>query len=109
LPLRRCHKLNNFLTISGREQIPSAFLKTLGGQINWLYQDEKAKDKSADLGYYVDYKIVGSCYKNAADKKQAIRDILEIEDFSDFLKASRHADKFKTSAEKGKMFDSRSS
>lgn len=61
---------------------------------NWLYQGEKAKDKPADLGYYIGYKIAESYYKNAADKKQAARDILEIKDFDAFLKASRYDEKF---------------
>jgi hypothetical protein len=76
---------------------------------NWLYQGEKAKDKPSDLGYYIGYKIVESYYKNAPDKKQAVRDILKIKNFEEFLKASRYADKFKTSAKKAEMFDSRSS
>lgn len=29
---------------------------------NWLYPGDKAKDKPADLGYYIGYKIAESCY-----------------------------------------------
>jgi hypothetical protein len=61
---------------------------------NWLYQGDKAKDKPADLGYYIGYKITESYYEKAADKKQAIRDILDIKDFDAFLKASRYEEKF---------------
>jgi hypothetical protein len=61
---------------------------------NWLYQSDKAKDKPADLGYYVGYKIVESYYNRAKDKKQAIRDILDIKDFNQFLKASGYDEKF---------------
>jgi hypothetical protein len=73
------------------------FKKEMSGQNadNWLYQGERAKDKPADLGYYIGYKIAESYYKNAADKKQAIKDILEIKDFNAFLKASRYEEKFK--------------
>ncbi len=61
---------------------------------DWLYQGDKAKDKPADLGYYIGYKITESYYNKAKDKKQAIKDILEIKDFSAFRKASGYDEKF---------------
>jgi uncharacterized protein YjaZ len=61
---------------------------------NWLYQGDRAKDKPADLGYYVGYKICEAYYKNAANKKQAVKEILEIKDFDQFLKGSRYEEKF---------------
>jgi hypothetical protein len=63
---------------------------------NWLYQGNEAKDKPADLGYYIGYKIIESYYKKAADKKQAVKDILEIKNFDEFLKLSGYEDKFKS-------------
>lgn len=60
----------------------------------WLYNGGKIKDRPADLGYYMGYKIAESYYKNAADKKQAVKDILEIKDFGAFLKASKYEEKF---------------
>lgn len=63
---------------------------------NWLYQGDKAQNKPADLGYYIGYKICEAYYKNAADKKQAVKDILEIKDFQQFLKASKYEEKFKS-------------
>ncbi len=60
----------------------------------WLYNGGKIKDRPADLGYYIGYKIAEAYYKNAADKKQAVKDILEIKDFNEFLKASRYEAKF---------------
>jgi hypothetical protein len=60
----------------------------------WLFQGDAAKDRPADLGYYIGYKICESYYKQAADKNAAIRAILEIKDFKDFLKASKYEDKF---------------
>src|SRR5215813_6019768 len=63
------------------------------GASNWLYQGDKAKDLPADLGYYVGYKICESYYRNASDKKQAIKDILQIADFETFLKASKYEQK----------------
>jgi len=44
---------------------------------NWLYNGTK-KGESADLGYYVGYEICKSYYNLAKDKKQAIKDIIEL-------------------------------
>ena len=60
----------------------------------WLYNGGKIKDRPADLGYYMGYKIAEAYYKNAADKNQAVRDILEIKDFNAFLAASKYEQKF---------------
>jgi hypothetical protein len=57
---------------------------------NWLFQGDRAKGRPADLGYYIGYKICESYYQQAADKKQAIKAILEIKDFNEFLKASKY-------------------
>jgi hypothetical protein len=62
---------------------------------SWLYQGDQAKDKPADLGYWMGYKIAESYYKNAKDKKQAVKDMLEIKDFTKFLADSRYEEKFK--------------
>ena len=72
------------------------FKKEMNGMdaSRWLYQGDKARDKPADLGYFVGYKIVESYYKRATDKKQAVKDILEIKDFNAFLKASGYDEKF---------------
>jgi hypothetical protein len=62
---------------------------------NWMYQGEKAVRRPADLGYYMGYKIAESYYRNATDKKQAVREILEIKDVNEFLASSKYAEKFK--------------
>jgi len=78
------------------KQLWLEFKKEMNGmdKSNWLYQSDKVKDKPADLGYYVGYKIVESYYNRAKDKKQAIKDILDIKDFNGFLKASGYDEKF---------------
>ena len=78
------------------KQLWLEFKKEMNGSDadNWLYQGDKAKDKPADLGYYIGYKIVESYYNKAKDKKQAIKDILEIKDFNVFLTASGYDEKF---------------
>jgi pimeloyl-ACP methyl ester carboxylesterase/uncharacterized protein YjaZ len=45
-------------------------------------------DKPGDLGYWVGYRIVKSYYQRAADKRQAISDILEMTDPKEFLSKS---------------------
>lgn len=57
---------------------------------NWLYNYSTVKDKPADLGYYIGYKIVQSYYENAEDKKQALRDILHINNPLQFLERSKY-------------------
>jgi uncharacterized protein YjaZ len=62
----------------------------------WLYDGNKAKARGMpkDMGYYIGYKISEAYYKQAADKKQAIKDILEIKEIQQFLKKSGYSDKF---------------
>jgi uncharacterized protein YjaZ len=60
----------------------------------WLYNGSLAKDRPADLGYYMGYKICEAYYKNARDKKLAIKEILAIKDFDKFLQDSKYAEKF---------------
>lgn len=60
----------------------------------WLYNGGKVKDRPADLGYYMGYKIAEAYYRQSPDKKQALKDILEIKDFDAFLKSSRYQEKF---------------
>lgn len=55
---------------------------------NWLYQGAAAKGRPADLGYYVGYRICAAYYASAADKQQAVSDILNIDDFDRFLSDS---------------------
>lgn len=62
---------------------------------NWLYNYATVKDKPADLGYYVGYKIAEEYYKNAVDKKQAVTDIIEMSDPIRFLQLSKYDQKTK--------------
>ena len=54
----------------------------------WIYNALTAKDRPADLGYYVGYLITRSYYDNAKDKRQAVHDILNIQDARAFYEAS---------------------
>jgi hypothetical protein len=62
---------------------------------NWLYNYSSVKDKPADLGYYIGYKIAQEYYKNAADKNQAVSDIIEMTNPMQFLELSKYDQKEK--------------
>lgn len=62
---------------------------------NWLYNYSTVKDKPADLGYYIGYKIAKEYYNNAPDKKQAVIDIIEMKDPIKFLQLSKYDQKEK--------------
>ena len=54
----------------------------------WIYNASTAKEKPADLGYYVGYLITRAYYRNAKNKRQAVHDILNIQDARAFFEAS---------------------
>lgn len=61
---------------------------------NWIANfEQETADKPADLGYFVGYRICQSYYQEAADKQQAVHDILNISDYPAFLAKSRYAEK----------------
>jgi hypothetical protein len=65
----------------GREkQIETAFVsdEDKTDLSNWLYNS--TLEKPADLGYWVGYRIVKSYYQHAADKRSALREIMEMTD-----------------------------
>lgn len=65
----------------------------LNSYTNWLYNGE-LKGEAADLGYYMGYEISKAYYQQSKNKKQAIKEIIEL-DYSDdqavenFLKQSK--------------------
>ncbi|MEM6844802.1 MAG: DUF2268 domain-containing putative Zn-dependent protease [Bacteroidota bacterium] len=61
---------------------------------NWFYNAE-TEEFPKDMGYYVGFKICQSYYQNAKDKKQAIKEIVELNDYDSFLEESRYNEKFK--------------
>lgn len=63
----------------------------------WLYGASGGNGRPVDLGYWMGYKISEAHYKNSADKKQAVRDLLLVKDCQQLLKASRYAEKFAAS------------
>lgn len=61
---------------------------------HWLYEGDRAKDRPADMGYYVGFKICEAFYKRSTDKEEAIRRILALSDPEALLKASGYGEGF---------------
>jgi Predicted Zn-dependent protease (DUF2268) len=56
---------------------------------DWLYNGQNAPPGvPADLGYYMGFKICEAYYNKTADKKQAVREMLTIQDFKKFYEQS---------------------
>lgn len=63
---------------------------------NWLYNyGTTPKGIPADLGYYMGYQIAKEYYNHATDKKQAITDIMEMNNPLRFLELSKYDQKLK--------------
>lgn len=63
-------------------KVVTQFVKDLfiGDNIyNWLWGNNKNHLKARDLGYYVGYEIAKRYYNQSADKKQAIKDLIELD------------------------------
>jgi len=60
---------------------------------NWLYNYFTSKERPADLGYYIGYKIAQEYYKNASDKGKAITEIIEMNNPLKFLELSKYEQK----------------
>jgi hypothetical protein len=61
----------------------------------WMYNSEiEEKGIPSDLGYYIGFKICEAYYNKQTDKKQAVKDILEIRNYEQFLKESGYGDQF---------------
>jgi hypothetical protein len=72
------------------------FVKEMDGKdtSRWLYGNSGGNGRPVDLGYWMGFKITEAYYNNAADKKQALRDIMIVTDCKRFLQNSRYGEKF---------------
>jgi Predicted Zn-dependent protease (DUF2268) len=62
----------------------------LNDEGNWIANgDQETEEKPADLGYWVGYQICKFYYDQASDKKKAIHDMLNIQDYEKFLLESK--------------------
>jgi hypothetical protein len=56
---------------------------------NWIGNaQQETPDHPADLGYYVGYQICRSFYETMKDKRAAVREILDIQNYPEFLRRS---------------------
>lgn len=91
-------KNNNVYTVYGREHegdLKERFKLDMfsGDTADWLYNGSNVQH--ADLGYFMGYAICSAYYRNMADKRKAIKDIVELDYESephvlDFLVKSRY-------------------
>jgi hypothetical protein len=58
----------------------------------WLYSNAENEFKVRDLGYYVGYAICESYYEKAIDKKQAIKEMIELE-YNNEIELQKFTDK----------------
>jgi len=65
-------------TLGHEKEIESDFAAEEDGTDLSKWLDNSTLEKPGDLGYWVGYRIVKSYYQHAADKRQALRDIIEI-------------------------------
>jgi Predicted Zn-dependent protease (DUF2268) len=61
---------------------------------DWLYGVSGKDDRPNDLGYWMGYRITEQYFKKSMDKKQAIKEILDIKDYKAFLKQSGYLGKY---------------
>lgn len=78
--------------VKGREKMfETAFLADLDKPATgsaWLYNHPGTTEHPADLGYWIGYRITRAYYQNARDKRQALRDIIELRDPKALLEKS---------------------
>jgi uncharacterized protein YjaZ len=60
-------------------------------ETSWFYNYSEVRPggRPADLGYYLGYKVTQAFYQNATDKKQAIKEIIKMENPEELLKKSK--------------------
>ena len=58
---------------------------------DWMFVRPANPEWPADLGYWMGYRIARTYYDQAADKRQAVQDVIALTDFEGFLSASGYA------------------
>jgi Predicted Zn-dependent protease (DUF2268) len=57
---------------------------------NWLYNGDRIKDKPADLGYFMGYRIAEAYYNKCTDKREALNTLLKSRDCEKILEVSKY-------------------
>ena len=76
------------LTQGREKEIETAFAADIDKTELTQWVDNSTYEQGNELGYWVGYRIVKAYYQRAADKKQAVREILELSDPKTFLERS---------------------
>ncbi|MBO9151198.1 DUF2268 domain-containing putative Zn-dependent protease [Chitinophaga sp. GCM10012297] len=78
------------------ERLCEEFVRRMDGTDyqDWLYGVSGKDDRPNDLGYWMGYKITRQYFRNSPDKKQAVREMLNIKDHKDFLDKSGYLKKY---------------
>ena len=76
------------LTQGREKEIETAFAADVDKTELSQWVDNSSLEQGNELGYWVGYRIVKAYYQRAADKKQAVREILELSDPKAFLQKS---------------------
>lgn len=85
---------------ANEKELWELFEKEMLGQEteNWLYNGNEAPNGNADLGYFMGYMICKSYYDNSKNKKQSLKEIIELEYTKEnvikFLEKSKYAKKW---------------
>lgn len=78
----------------GREaQLWEEFRQEMHGPVTkrWAYGQPDEADRPADLAYYMGFRIAQSLYERAADKHQALVELLVVRDYDELLRRSGYA------------------
>lgn len=76
------------LTQGREKEIETAFLKDQDNTDLSAWLDNSTLEKPGDLGYWIGHRIAKSYYQHAPDKRQAVRDMLQLSDAKAFLAKS---------------------
>ncbi len=58
---------------------------------DWMFATPRDPDQPIDLGYAMGARMVETFYIAAADKAEAVQEIISITDFQDFMRKSGYA------------------
>ncbi|MBW3466697.1 hypothetical protein [Arthrospiribacter ruber] len=62
--------------------------------LKWLYGGDSNKDRPADLGYFIGFRICEAYYNQAKNKKRALNKIVKTNNYRRLLRKSGYAEKF---------------
>lgn len=84
------NKKANIYGNAHKEELCAEFVKVMDKQNfeDWLYGTSGKDKRPYDLGYWIGYEITKAYYNQQPDKKQAVKEILNIKDFQVFLRKS---------------------